>query len=423
MRLRRASFRSPTLALIALAAAAGVATAACGSGDGADASQTKTTSGATTGAGGAGGGATTTTAAGGAGGSTTTTTAAGGAGGSTTTAAGGAGGSTTTTGTGGAGGKPGAWCQPTPTCDAEPPDPGAKQPWRHDIQSPIIVATGDPNHRGRDLYLNPGDTQWLIGKFAYGLVDKDLVDEDVDVYLLRDCGQTWEKLGTATTTNDGDHATVEGVEDSGGRVFFEVPAGKELGPGRHRARFVVQGDLSATDVYIEVVPKGTPMFVSDVDGTLTDSENAEFSALLKGALPDVHPGASTALGKIAKKGYHPMYLTARPEWLVQRTRELVAVNGFPAGIIHTTLGLTGAKGNSAATFKTDELAWLAGHGMAPAWAFGNTASDADAYENAGIQPLDHRIFYQYDDQAHGGRRIDDYASLFAELDALPSLCP
>ena len=41
------------------------------------------------------------------------------------------------------------------------------------------------------------------------------------------------------------------------------------------------------------------------------------------------------------------------------------------------------------------------------YAFGNTSTDADAYEN--VQLLTHRIFYQFEDTAYGGRRIDAYA--------------
>ncbi|MFT3775984.1 MAG: phosphatidylinositol transfer protein [Minicystis sp.] len=326
-------------------------------------------------------------------------------------------------GTGGAGGVPGAWCAPIPACDTAPPDPGPAQPWTHDIASPIIVATGDPNHRGRDLYLNPGDPQWIIAKFAYGLADKDLKDEKVDIYLLRDCGSAWEKLGTAVTTQEDAHASVEGVDDSGGRVYFQIPPDKALAPGRHRAHLVVQGDLSSTDVFIEVVPPHAPMFVTDVDGTLTDSENAEFGALLTGSLPGVHPDAAKAFGILVSKGYHPMYVTARPEWLVQRTRELLDTNAFPPGVVHTTLGLTGATGSAAATYKTDEMALLATKGLLPAWAFGNTATDAEAYENGMIMPVDHRIFYQFDDTMFGGRRIESYTDLLAEVSALPSLCP
>lgn len=338
----------------------------------------------------------------------------------------GATGSGDTAATGGSpagGGAPGAWCAPIPACDLPSPSPGPAADWRHDIESPIIVATGDPNHRGRDLFLNPGDPQWIIGKFSYGILDKDLKDEDVDIYVLRGCAGSWEKLGTATTTSDDQHPTVEGVDDSGGRVYFQVPKGKELGLGRHRVHLVVKGDLSTTDLFIEVVPAKTPVFVSDVDGTLTTTETEEFQKLLTGALPGVHVDAANAFKLLVKKGYHPLYLTARPEWLVSRTREFLKTYDFPPGIVHTTLSLTGAVGGSAATYKSTELEQLAAKGMSPSFGFGNTASDADAYQKTPDLPIDARFFYQFDDAAHGGRRIESYTELLELLSALPSLCP
>ncbi len=379
---------------------------ACGSGDGADVAN----AGATTGAGGSGATSSTGTTG------QTGTGGAGGEGGATSTSTG-----SSSTSSGG-GGTAGAWCSPPPACDAPPPDPGPSVDWNH-LTSSVVVASGAPAHRGRDLFLNPGDTQWIIGKFAYGLIDKDLKDEQVDVWLLRDCGDTWEPLGSTLTTEENAHPTEEGVDDSGGRVYFQVPAGQELGLGRHRVHLVVRGDLTSTDLFIEVVPEGTPVFVTDVDGTLTTQETAEYGALLTGTLPDAHVDAAKALGVLQSKGYHAMYLTARPEWLVARTREFLDQNGFPPGVVHTTLGLTGATGAPAATFKTDELALLAGKGMVPAWAFGNTDTDAEAYDNGGIQPLDQRVFYQFDDVVYGGRRIETYTDLLGELGAEPSLCP
>src|SRR5690606_39947403 len=64
---------------------------------------------------------------------------------------------------------------------------------------------------------------WLLGKFAYGEIDKDLKDEQVDVYVLRNCTGAWELLGSAMTTEERAHPTVEGVEDTGGWVYFQVP--------------------------------------------------------------------------------------------------------------------------------------------------------------------------------------------------------
>ncbi|WP_437562671.1 lipin/Ned1/Smp2 family protein [Sorangium sp. So ce542] len=321
------------------------------------------------------------------------------------------------------GGPRGALCDLPPRCDAEPPDPGEELAWDH-VSSYIIAGAGSPNHRGRDLFLTPDDPQWIIGKFSYGITDKDLKGERVDIYLLRGCGGAWERLGSATTTEaDATHPEVEGVSDAGGRVYFQIPAAQRLGVGRHRIHMVVRGDLSSADLFIEVVPRGAPMFVSDVDGTLTGTETEEFTSLLLGQLPDAHPHAAAAFHRLVEKGYRPMYLTARPEWLVQRTRDFLEAYGFPPGVVHTTLGLTGATGDAAAEYKTAELEQLfERRDMVPAWAFGNTETDAEAYHNAGVTPLTRRVFYQFDDDLLGGRRIDDYGDLLAEIDELPSLC-
>ena len=87
-------------------------------------------------------------------------------------------------------------------------DPGPARAWVHGIISPTVTGIGSANHRGRDMVLTPSDTQWVLGKIAYGAIDKDLKDEDVDVWVQRDCGARWEKLGTTRTTSDGAHATV-----------------------------------------------------------------------------------------------------------------------------------------------------------------------------------------------------------------------
>lgn len=318
----------------------------------------------------------------------------------------------------------GGSCSPyvPPKCDAPPPDPGIKAGFRN-TSSSITAATGFANHRGRDMFYLATDTQWVIGKFAYGVFDDDIKDEDVDVWLLRDCGTKWEKLGTAVTSLDKQNPTVEGVSDSGGRIYFKIPTNKALGLGRHRLRLVVKGDLSATEMFIEVVPKNMPIFISDVDGTLTTSENAEFPALLTGNLPDAHPDAAAALRALASKGYRPYYVTARPEFLVGRTREFLDTNNFPPGLVHTTLTLTGATGSAAAAYKTGELTMIANRGLVPSWGFGNTDSDADAYHNGNIQPLDHRIFFQYTDTVHGGKRIESYTELIGPFTKLPNACP
>ncbi|MCA9599950.1 MAG: phosphatidylinositol transfer protein, partial [Myxococcales bacterium] len=313
-------------------------------------------------------------------------------------------------------------CLPMPACDAPLPNVGPKRSWIHSVASPIIVASGFANHRGRDMMLTEQDDQWVIGKFAYGVIDKDLKDEEVDLWLLRDCGSTWEKLATVKTTPvDGSHPTVEGVDDSGGRVYYQIPASQKLGLGRHRIHMVVAGDLSSTDVYIEVMPKGTHYFATDVDGTLTTKETEEYSALLTGTVSDANPGAAQALTALAEKGYRPFYLTARPEFLVGRTREFVSVKGFPLGIVHTTLAL-GALGANATTFKKGELNVAQNRGFVIDYAFGNTDSDAEAFFLSNVEPGNNRIMYQFSDTKYGCRRIDAYSELLPEFQALSPVC-
>jgi hypothetical protein len=323
-------------------------------------------------------------------------------------------------GAAGAGGTTTAGCVPMPPCNAPLPA-FTKRPWKHSVASPLIVATGFANHRSRDLILPPGTAQWALGKVAYGVADKDLKDEEVDIWLNRECGSVWEKLGTAVTTQDGQHPTIEGAEDTGGRIYFQIPSAQALGIGRHRIYMVVAGDLSGMEQYIEVVPPGTRYFVSDVDGTLTAKETEEYGAILTGSVSDANPDASKALTLLAQKGYRPFYLTARPEFLVGRTREFVNVKGFPLGPVHTTFAL-GATGGAAFTFKKGELDELKGRGFVVDYAFGNTESDADSFFMANISPASHRILYQFTDAAHGGRRIESYTELLGEFGALGQAC-
>ncbi|HMI89287.1 MAG TPA: hypothetical protein VK550_34655 [Polyangiaceae bacterium] len=310
-------------------------------------------------------------------------------------------------------------CPPAPACNAAPPDPGPARAWRH------AAPGGAANPRGRDQFVTPGAAQWVIGNFQYGLgpVEAGLQDEEVDVYVLRNCGTAWEKLGTALTTGaTPSHPKVEGVDDASGRIFFEIPTAQALGVGRHRVRLVVGGDLTVIDMFIEVVPANTPIVVSDMDGTLTDSETAQFIAILTGTIPNANPDAAQALHILASKGYRPMYLTARPEWLVKTSQDWIVAKGFPPGILHTTLVGGGATGPAATTFKTDELALMAQKMLKPTYVIGNTNTDADAYNNAAILPLANRIYFQYTDTAWNGRRIEAYSALLPEFSALPLVC-
>lgn len=319
-------------------------------------------------------------------------------------------------------GTPETSCPVEPACDAPLPDLGGTASWRHSVATPIVTAMGSARHRGRDLYLREGDEQWALAKFAYGPFDDDLKDEDVDIYLLRGCGSAWEHLGTVATTNDADHATVEGVEDTGGRVYFQIPSTAALGIGRHRLAFVVRGDHSIAEQFIEVLPATARFVVTDVDGTQTESETAEWATLVGASGPDARPYGADVLTAYAARGYRIFYLTARPDWLHTRTHEWLAEYGYPPGNVHTTLTATGALGTAAHTFKYDELvALLARFPGAIELAIGNTDTDASAYQAVGTAPED-AVFYQFD-AGGAGTRVDDYSTLLPGAESSALACP
>jgi hypothetical protein len=307
-------------------------------------------------------------------------------------------------------------CPIIPACDAAPPAV-ARGAFRN-IGSFLLAATSTPNHRGHDAFFRPGEPQWVVGRLSYGLLDSPLEKEDVDVYVLRGCGGAWEKLGTTQTTAGG-HEAVDGVSDDRGRVYFQIPTPRALGPGRHRIRLVVKGDATATELFLEVLTTDTPVFVSDVDGTLTTSELAEVGGVLTGTIPDANPNAKEAFDALVKKGYRPLYLTARAERGTDRTRQFIAQRGFPPGIIQTSLSPFGLSGADAATFKSQALERVtSAHGFAVPIGFGNTATDAEAYAKTGIAATS-AYFYKFDTTY--GTKIDDYAQL-GGFSALPATC-
>lgn len=287
--------------------------------------------------------------------------------------------------------------------------------------SSVVAMLGEPHHRVRDMLFTPGEPQRIHGKFTYSTTDKDLHGETVVLFVQRDCASGWTQLGEAATTEDGEHPTVDGVEDNGGRIYFDIPASKELGLGRHRVRAVVAGDGTFADGFIDVVPAGTRVVVSDVDGTLTSSELIEAAGFLTDTIPETHAGAPEAFQALAAKGYRFMYLTARPELLTERTRAFLAQRGFPPGVVHTATASTGALASAdAAKLKSNELGLLKAKGLVASFGFGNKTSDSDAYVSA-VSDEKHRIFFQIDGD-FSGRRIDSYEELVPDFEALDSVC-
>ena len=287
-----------------------------------------------------------------------------------------------------------------------PPSIARPSGFRHKHSYPI-AQSGHPHHRVRDVLVAVGDEQRIEAKVAYGAGDRDLHDEDVVFDIEREPG-TWDRSKVVRTSKS------SGADD-GGRAVLTIDRDRALSPGRHRVKMLVAGDATSAEGAIVVVPRGQPIFVSDVDGTLTSSEFAEAPALAHHTLPAAHPDAARVLDVLSKKGLVPVYLTARPEWLVPRTRAFLAANNFPDGVLITMRTKSGSFGEHAAAFKRGELERLAAT-FEVTWAFGNMPSDAAAYATVVKDPK-HRVLYRFSDQTYGCRRIDAYAELTAEAEA------
>jgi hypothetical protein len=152
---------------------------------------------------------------------------------------------------------------PTPLVEdsrcAGAPDAGGPAGWHH-TTSRFISKLGEPRHRGVDLIATPDDSaQTIAGKITYSTFEKDLEDEDVELFACIDA--RWQPLGDTRTDGNGSFALV-------------LTGNARLPAGMRDLYVSVRGDRTAATFLAFVAPEGSPIVVSDVDGTLTASENA-----------------------------------------------------------------------------------------------------------------------------------------------------
>ncbi len=249
--------------------------------------------------------------------------------------------------------------------------PAPEQDWRHSIQSPIITAAGAANHMGRDLIVKTSTDATLNAKFTYGLISKDLEDEDVRV-SLDDC-TGWVDLGDFTTDSDGQ---------------IRVALTRSLPIGIYDVMFQVLGDGSTTSASLWVLPAGTKLVVTDIDGTLTSSDRELFEQILDGShVPAAYPDAVALTTAHVARGYIPMYLTGRPDWLAGKTRRWLGDLGFASGPVRVTDSSTQMfpTEGSVGDFKKAVIAKLLAD-YEITFAYGNASTDIYAYLGAGLDP-------------------------------------
>ena len=272
------------------------------------------------------------------------------------------------TGSGGDDGPPPGGTQTVPEirCTGVP-DAGPSRSWRH-TTSDFIVASGSPHHRGIDLIATTdAATQMLSGKITYGPTDKDLEDEDIDVFACE--ASQWTKVGTARTNDNG---------------IFNLPlaGAARLDVGMRDMYLSIAGDRTGAAFLAFVAPPGTGIVVSDIDGTLTASETAYPESLATGGDVAVQPGAPAALAAIVEHGYSIIYLSTRGDRFTQDSRDWLAAKQLPRGPLRLPPSIITQPGDDTVVAKTGLLQTLAGLSLKAG--IGNRTTDVAAYTNGGL---------------------------------------
>lgn len=251
-------------------------------------------------------------------------------------------------------------------CEAAP----AAQPesYRHK-RNRFYKSLGDARFRGIDLIATEDDpVQIAGGKLAYTAADKDVNDEDVIVYACFPNG--WRLAGGTRTTGDG-------------RFELRLHGADRLPTGMRDLYAHVPGHGSGVRFLAVVAARGATAVVSDVDGTLTEGEDAIFNTVVFGDDIGHQPHAPRALAEAAASGKVIIYMTARGDQYTEVTRRWLAVHGFPRGPLRLARATITKPGPRTVAFKTGTLRALT---IPLAAGIGNRASDVAAYTNAGLPP-------------------------------------
>jgi len=289
------------------------------------------------------------------------------------------------------------------------PDAGPALSFNH-VSSELIAALGDPRHRGFDLVAPASAaTQSIEGWISYTIADKALEDENVDVFACRQ--SAWQYVGSALTDDEGHFAV---ALDGTARL-----------PIAMRDLYVsVVGDRTGVGFIGYVAPDDQPLIVSDVDGTLTSSENAFAETIALGGEPDAQPGAPDAYTDAKTRGYQLVYVTSRGGQYTTDTRTWLDDKGFPRGPLRLSPSFLTLPGGDTIDYKTQTIGALA---LPAVMGIGNRATDVTAYANVGLAAAETFVKlpeYQSELQSDldGGLAIgvasfDDLRTMY--IDALP----
>jgi len=270
-----------------------------------------------------------------------------------------------------------AFAKPTPAVNScsDSPQTGAAGDWsnarRHEVK-----AWGEPHHRGIDLITAEDSQQVISGETHYThsvrgkqTSDKALEHETIEVLACRD--NDWTLVGKTET-------------DREGRFQLHVPKETALRVGLTKLYLSVVGDRSGAGFLALIAPPNTELVVSDVDGTLTDSENAFPDSLFTHRAVAANDGAPRALETLRKRGYWIVYLTSRGQFFTEATRRWLRDKGFPNGPLRLAEDFVTLPGHETVEYKSGAMKSIVQSHFIIGVGIGNRRSDKEAYSAVGV---------------------------------------
>ncbi|MGE0868561.1 MAG: hypothetical protein AB7P03_08365 [Kofleriaceae bacterium] len=235
---------------------------------------------------------------------------------------------------------------------------------------------GNPGGAIVSIYA-PDDQMPAAAAIEYsGLVARSTPDGGLFTHALRGefvslryydlAAQAWQEIGRTQTNEEGRYA----IGDTG----FVAANGQPL-------YAMVEADGTCTEHYNALLPAGANVIITDIDGTLTTSDEELFKQISdESHVPAMMAAADTLMQTWATKGYPIIYVTARPHLFRSETRRWLDDLGFPPGPVITAIEIGDTAGYKSRWLDRmfDVFGWV------PVAAYGNADTDIIAYETSGI---------------------------------------
>jgi hypothetical protein len=227
------------------------------------------------------------------------------------------------------------------------------------VASIFLADDATPTTMAVDYHGIKARTTATGGYFATGMAGEN-------VSLWSYDGAAWSSIGRTQTDDVGE---------------YDLPATGVVAANGHPIYSVLEADGSCAEHYNMLLPPGSKVVITDLDGTMTLNDNELLMEIPDPTYVPVAMGSAVALMQAWDAKHYPIiYLTARPHVLRPESRGWLRDLGFPNGAL-----LTAIQVEEAAAYKTVWLKrMITQFGWVPVAAYGNADTDITAYENAGI---------------------------------------